>query len=486
MKKGEYWKWMFPLCFGLMPILVQLILWVSFSLTLNWENEFLRWGIGVFLIALVLFGIWDNIAKDDEMPEDAAVIYVPLMAVFFYFMLLFVVPFGIGNYRTDGRFLAYALMLGALPWLPMLFVFSFSGDLLLYPVVQMIVYMLSALFFASNCARHKRKLLYTKRRVGLLGAAFLLCVISGYQLYVRSNQILETDFSVTRVEDEVKRWEYAPFSEGNKLWVPEKPPALEIVADYPHIDGATAAYPVYGAIVQSVYKGLDNRTIAKYVSCSGTEEAYGRLINGEIDVFFGAQPSAWQVEEAAKRGVEFCLTPVAREAFVFLVSRENPVETLTVGQIQDIYQKKIKNWEDLGGIDEQIIPFQRPENSGSQTIMQKVMGEKELPPPLLEEYASGMGGVIEVVASYRNYPGAIGYSFRYFATGMKENDDIRLLAVNGIEPSAKNIKNGSYPFTVDVYAVTTKAPQGNVKALIAWILTEEGQEMIEACGYVGI
>lgn len=129
-----------------------------------------------------------------------------------------------------------------------------------------------------------------------------------------------------------------------------------------------------------------------------------------MDVFFGAQPSAWQVEEAAKQGVEFCLTPVAREAFVFLVSRENPVETLTVGQIQDIYQKKIKNWENLGGMDEQIMPFQRPENSGSQTIMQKVMGEKELPPPLLEEYASGMGGVIEAVASYRNYPGAIGYS----------------------------------------------------------------------------
>jgi phosphate transport system substrate-binding protein len=131
------------------------------------------------------------------------------------------------------------------------------------------------------------------------------------------------------------------------------------------------------------------------------------------------------------------------------------------------------------------MPFQRPENSGSQTIMlARVMGDKSLPPPLREEYASMMGGVINRVAEYRNYSSAIGYSFRYFATGMKPNENIRLLAIGGIEPAVENIRNGSYPFTVDVYAVTAGSADDNTEKLIGWILSEQGQGFIESCGYV--
>lgn len=131
------------------------------------------------------------------------------------------------------------------------------------------------------------------------------------------------------------------------------------------------------------------------------------------------------------------------------------------------------------------MPFQRPENSGSQTIMlATVMGDKPLPAPLREEYAAGMGGVINRVATYRNYSSAIGYSFRYFATGMNPNENIKLLAVNGIEPTVENIRNGTYPFTIDVYAVTAGSTNENTKKLIDWILSEQGQSFIEICGYV--
>lgn len=486
MKGKDYWKWMFPLCFGLIPIMVQVVLGVTSSILSRWGNVWLSMGVGMALIALILFGIWSNVAQEETLPEDAFVLYAPLMVTFFYFMLIFVIPFGLSNYEVGDSFLGTAFLLGTFTWFPMFLVFVFTGDLIWYPVIQMMVYMFSLVFLAVNCARRKRQVRYTRKAVAVLGGALLLCAISGYQLYERNNRFLKTDYQVTRIEDEVNRWDYAPFSEDNKLWVPENPPSLVIDRDFPRIDGATAAYPVYGAMVQSIYRGHDEKTISEYVRCSGTNEAYERLVKGEIDLFFGAQPSAKQIQEAAEQGVEFQLTPVAREAFVFLVSRENPVETLTVQQIQDIYQKKIRNWKAVGGADERIIPFQRPENSGSQTIMQKVMREKELPAPLLEEYASGMGGMIEAVASYRNYPGAIGYSFRYFATGMKKHEDVRLLAVHGIEPSVENIRTGAYPFTVEVYTVTTRVPQGNVKALIDWILTEEGQEMIERCGYVGL
>ena len=87
------------------------------------------------------------------------------------------------------------------------------------------------------------------------------------------------------------------------------------------------------------------------------------------------------------------------------------------------------------------MAFQRPENSGSQTVMEnKVMSGIQMALPLEEEYYEFMGGIVNGVANYRNYKNSIGYSFRYYVTGMNKNDNIRLLSINGVEPSKENIK----------------------------------------------
>jgi len=117
-------------------------------------------------------------------------------------------------------------------------------------------------------------------------------------------------------------------------------------------------------------------------------------------------------------------------------------------------------------------------------MLAMIMRDKPLPAPLLEEYVAEMGGLISQVATYRNYSSAIGYSFRYFATEMNPNNNIKLLAINGIEPTVENIRDGTYPFTVDVYAVTAGSTNENTDKLIDWILSEQGQNFIEKCGYV--
>jgi len=177
--------------------------------------------------------------------------------------------------------------------------------------------------------------------------------------------------------------------------------------------------------------------------------------------------------------------PLGREAFVFFVNSENPVDSLTLEQIQDIYQKKITNWRDVGGPNKEIIAFQRPEDSGSQTIMlAKVMGDKPMATPLRTEQVSAMGGVLGGVAEYRNSSAAIGYSFRYYTVGMNPHEDIKLLAIDGIEPSIENIRNGTYPFTIDFYAVTAGTSNPYVPKLIDWLTSDQGQSFIEDCGYV--
>ena len=97
-----------------------------------------------------------------------------------------------------------------------------------------------------------------------------------------------------------------------------------------------------------------------------------------------------------------------------------------------------------------------------------------------------MGGIVSQVAEFRNSTAAIGYSFRWYATVMNGNPGIKLLAIDGVEPTVDNIRNGSYPFTIDVYAVTARTTNPNAAKIVDWITSDEGQKLIEKVGYVGL
>ena len=320
-------------------------------------------------------------------------------------------------------------------------------------------------------------------------------VFVGFGVYEDSIPVMEDRDSLI--------YQYEPFAEGTKAVYLEEESTLKFENPAIDMDGATALYPVYSAFVQAVYPyGKYDIYDFKYneedgcgqVTCTGTIEAYQRLIEGKTDIIFCAAPSQAQLDAAAAAGVELHLTPIGREAFVFFVNSENPVEGLTVEQIQGIYTGEITNWRELGGKNQKIRPYQRAENSGSQSALLRLMEGLPLMEPEKEDRISGMGGIITEVASYRNHKNAIGFSFRFYSTEMVENDQIRLLALNGVLPTKETIRSGEYPITSNFYAVTASpigqpAPEesnADLRAFIDWILSEQGQEIIEKTGYVGV
>ena len=109
------------------------------------------------------------------------------------------------------------------------------------------------------------------------------------------------------------------------------------------------------------------------------------------------------------------------------------------------------------------------------------MGDTPIMKPLKEDVPEGMGGIIEQVADYRNYDNSIGFSFRFFATGMKANTDIKLLAINGIEPTPENIASGKYPFTASLYAITVKdnKKMRTVQPFLEWMQGPQGQDSLK-------
>lgn len=440
--------------------------------------------MGIVVGLLLIAGSWNIFANKSEIPDRASEAFMPIMAVYCYFLLVWVIAFGALGYQFSSPVFSTAVSLLDAPYLAVFSFLTYLWKHELFPLIHAGVFAVAVLTVFITRAIMKKRIRLDGRFFIYLLACVILSGVAAYQIWDRSNNLLPGDYA-DKVGDEINYYDYMPFAPGNQLKKPDKPASVSFSSDYPRLDGATAAYPVYGAVAQELYKGLDEQTVSQYVDCTTTNEAYTRLIYGETDIFFGAQPSKGQLQAAADKGVALDMTPIAREAFVFIVNADNPVSGLTLAQIQDIYQKKITNWSEVGGRDEKIMPFQRPEDSGSQTIMlAKVMDGKPLPAPLREEYSSFMGGLVIGVAEYRNYASAIGYSFRYFATGMMQNPDIKLLAIDGVEPIVENIRSGAYPFTIDVYAVTAGTRNENAGKLIGWLVSDEGQALIEKCGYV--
>lgn len=282
-------------------------------------------------------------------------------------------------------------------------------------------------------------------------------------------------------------YQYCPYRKDTKAVSIEEPSALTITGDLPRMDGATALYPIYASFAKAVYpmeSEEEQKIIEDTVVCTTTTEAYSRIVTGEADIIFVAAPSDEQEQFAKDNGVELVYTPIGREAFVFFVNSKNPIENITVAEIQGVYSGEITKWNELGvkGFGD-IRPFQRDQGSGSQTALERLMAGKELMEAPKEDIITGMGGIIEKTADYKNYRNAIGYSFRFYSTEMVQNNQIKLLSLNGIAPTLENIENGTYPVASYFYAVTCSDASENTKLLVDWILSEQGQTIIEKVGY---
>lgn len=275
--------------------------------------------------------------------------------------------------------------------------------------------------------------------------------------------------------------------EGGDVQTPDKTAGLAFTTEtLPKIDGATALAPYY-ELMASKLLSVDIEEARQWVLCNKTDGAYENLINGRVDMIFCSMPSEEQQEMADNAGVKFEMTPFLNGGFVFFVNKDNPVESLTVQQLHDIYAGKITNWSEVGGDDVDIIAYQRPNNSGSQTGMYHyIIPEDEIMEAPTEMKIADMGGIIDAVASYENSEGAIGYSYYYYVTSMHYTDQIKLVHIDGIEPSDETIADGTYPLINPSYAIINADTPADspVRDILKWLVSAEGQETAREAGYV--
>lgn len=267
---------------------------------------------------------------------------------------------------------------------------------------------------------------------------------------------------------------------------PERP--VFTMETYPDICGSTVSLPLEEMLMAT----LTDQTIEAvrpFVPVTKTDEAYTRMFDRQCKLIFVTSPSEAEKNKASVFKFTMEIVPIVSEAFVFLVNKDNPVDSLTLDQVRRIYSGEITNWKEVGGNDVPIRAMQRPVNSGSQTgFLDLVM--KDLTPmePPVEWVPAEMGDLIDFVAHYDNQPDAIGYSYYFYVTDMKANPNIKLLKINGIAPTNTTISDSSYPIHTNYYAVFNgeEAEDSDVRKIVDYLLSNEGQELVEAAGYVRV
>ena len=258
--------------------------------------------------------------------------------------------------------------------------------------------------------------------------------------------------------------------------------------NFPRLDGSTSTAPL-GRAVASVLLGESEEEVSDLIQFSRTTASFRALMAGEADLLIVGEPNASVYDEMDEAGFEASIDTFANDGLVFVVNADNPVDSLTLEQLQGIYTGEITNWKEVGGEDLEIVPFQRNEDAGSQALMKKlVMGDLEMMEPPEGYMLSEMGTLMEAVRSYDNSASAIGYSVYYYANDMEMAQGLKLLQIDGVAPTTQTIRDGSYPFRNAYYVVmAADTPDDDLTSILYhWILSEDGQKLVSQLGYASV
>lgn len=170
---------------------------------------------------------------------------------------------------------------------------------------------------------------------------------------------------------------------------------------------------------------------------------------------------------------------VALDGIVVCVDPANTVTNLTRQQLSDIYTGAVTNWSELGGLDIPVVVVGRESGSGTRSAFEEILGLEDMC-----EYANELDSTGAVKAKIAVTPGAIGY------VSLDVVDDaVTVLALEGVDPTEENIREGSY-FLRRPFVMATKGAISEQRELIqvwfGYVYSEEGQEIASKAGLVTI
>lgn len=246
------------------------------------------------------------------------------------------------------------------------------------------------------------------------------------------------------------------------------------------IIGSTSVTPLAQEIADTYHKTHSDVIIN--IQGVGSTPGIEAAINGTANI--GMASRNLEGEETSGGLTEY---KIATDAIAVTINPDNKINALTMDQIKDIFSGKIKNWKEVGGKDEPIIVISRESGSGTRGAfeeiakLQKDIGDgKKI--SLVDDsapiIADGNGAVKSNVASKK---GAIGY----MSLGIVD-DTVKKVKVDGVEVTTETAASGEYKLSRPFLMVTKGDATGESKNFLDYILSDEGQNLVEKNGYIKV
>lgn len=230
--------------------------------------------------------------------------------------------------------------------------------------------------------------------------------------------------------------------------------------------------------MEKLANALAESFMAKYPGVTVTAEFTGSgagieaVTAGSVDI---GNASRNLSEEEKANGVAENI--VAIDGIAVVTDPANTAEGLTKDQLTQIYKGEVKNWSEVGGADQAIVVVGREAGSGTRGAFEEILEVEDQC-----AYANELDSTGAVMAKVASTPGAIGY------VSLDVIDDtVKALSLDGVAPSAENIKSGSY-FLSRPFVMATKGEISEqneaVQAIFSYLASEEGRALIESVGLI--
>ncbi|MDR0574710.1 MAG: PstS family phosphate ABC transporter substrate-binding protein [Tannerella sp.] len=246
------------------------------------------------------------------------------------------------------------------------------------------------------------------------------------------------------------------------------------------IKGSDTVLPLSQKEAESYLKA--NPTANVTVTGGGSGVGIAALIEGVTDIAQSSRKIKFdekgKLQEGGKTAKEVI---VAYDALAIIVHLSNKVDKLTREQLEGIFTGKIKNWKELGGADEKIIPYSRETSSGTyEFFKESVLKNKNYLAGILSMPATGA-----IVQSVSQTKGAIGYIGLAYTNNLVKEVDISYDGGKSyVEASIENTKNKTYPIVRPLYYYYESKSEKIVKPFIDYVLSPAGQKIVSEVGYI--
>lgn len=239
-------------------------------------------------------------------------------------------------------------------------------------------------------------------------------------------------------------------------------------------------YPI-DIMYNSTLKAEDSEALERRMAWNDTHEAYENLIGEATDIIFVDRGAlADEQTEAAEMGVELQTYSIGRDALIFLAGFEGEQRSFSSDEIRAIFSGEQTEHAGVA-----LIPWIWPEESTNRTLFDMLVPDVTPSADFMtlgteypgDMYANGL----------TRQPGVITYTTRYSdAVVYGRGDEVSAAAIDGVEPSKKNIAEGAYPYTTEVYAVVRadEPAESAARQLAEYLASPAGQQLVAEAGYI--